>query len=127
MIKVTRNDDVMPPPASKEGPVAASDGSYVITDSKGRKLKIVEPDILSESRLVRALGDASSNAAYMSSYVLPAAMVVEIDGTPVPFPMTEREVDAAIQSLGRHGLIALMNHFVAVAKKSNSETDGIKK
>lgn len=110
-------------------PLKAGDGSEIITDAKGRKLRIREPDILTESRLVRSLGDAASNVAYMYGYVFPAAMVVEIDGQPMPFPMTEREIDAAIQQIGRHGLLAVMKHAEDKNKdkKQGAGSDELKK
>jgi len=67
----------------------------VITDNTGRRLTIQQPSILWESRLVRAMGDAAMNAAYMTGYALPAAMVVDIDGNGVPFPVTQATVPSS--------------------------------
>lgn len=84
---------------------AEAQPSNIVTDARGRTLKIVEPDVLTESRLVRMLGeDAAFNAAYMEAYVFPAVSVAEIDGEEEIFPTTQREVDALIQRLGREGI-----------------------
>lgn len=86
--------------------------SDIVVDSLGRTLKIKPLDILSESRLTRTMGaDAAMNAAYMLGFVFPAVSVCEIDGEPVIQPATLREVEAAIQRLGREGLAAVMVHF----------------
>jgi hypothetical protein len=104
MTKVTLNEGA-------QAPAAADDD--VVTDSRGRRLKIKRPDILQESRLVKTMGEASTNQAYMTGYVLPAAMVVEIDGEAVQFPNSQREVDASITRLGREGIEAVLNHFIS--------------
>lgn len=102
--------------------------SVDVVDSLGRKLKVKDPSILQESRLVRALGgDASTNNGYMMGYVMPAAMVVEIDGVAQPFPTTEMQVDAAIQMLGREGLAAVMAHFVEKATIAQNQAAELKK
>jgi hypothetical protein len=114
--------------APSTAPVAVKDGMVEITDSLGRVLQLKDPDILTESRLIRAMGDASSNMAYMMGYVLPAAMVVAMNGEELPFPMTEREVDASIKRLGREGLAAVMQHQMTKAsEKKQDEATEIKK
>ncbi len=104
--------------ASPKAPEAA----VSVIDADGRRLSIREPSILMESRLVRAMGEAASNSVYMTGYVLPAAMVVAINGEDLQFPMTEREVEAAINVVGRSGLAAVMQHMTEAAKKA--EEDG---
>jgi len=108
--------------------------TVVVTDSTGRRLTIRQPSLLDESRLVRCMGDAAMNAAYMTMYVMPAAMVVAIDGDEdmCPFPSSLLQVDAAIHRLGRHGMAAVMKHItesvnpegdVASIKKSDATPD----
>lgn len=110
-----------------EIPAMPTDGVEIV-DSLGRKLKIKDPAILQESRLVRALGgDASMNSGYMMGYVMPAAMVVEIDGIPVNFPVTEAQLEASIQRIGREGLAAVMNHFTEKAQAAADRAAAIKK
>ncbi|OYV38334.1 MAG: hypothetical protein B7Z80_10340 [Rhodospirillales bacterium 20-64-7] len=88
----------------------------------GRKLTIKQPDILQETRIVRAMGDSAANAVYMSAYVLPAAFVVAIDDDQVIFPRTEREIEGLIQRLGRDGIAAVRKHLVDTAAPT-SEAD----
>jgi len=107
-VKVTLHPAPQDGPASETAEVLPDD---IVVDARGRKLKIKDPDILRESRLVKVMGDAASNVAYMTGYVTTAAMVVEIDGEPVPFPMSEKEVDAAIVRLGREGIMAVVTHL----------------
>ena len=109
-----------------QAPAAEAADSDIVNDSKGRRLKIKQPDILKESRLVRVMGEASMNAAYMTGYVLPAAMVVEIDGEAVPFPSSEREVEACMQRLGREGMTAVMEHMSAQAEKAGQAKGAVK-
>lgn len=100
--------------ATVEQPVVADN---LVTDSHGRVLKVVEPDVLAESRLMRMVGpEAALNPAYMRLYVIPAVSVVEIDGEEMGFPLTQREVDAAISRLGHHGIDAVVAHTAAKRK-----------
>lgn len=108
--------------APKPGVAAADE----VVDSLGRRLKIRRPDILQESRLVRVMGDASTNAAYMTGYVMPAVMVSSIDDEDLPFPATEREVEAAIKRLGREGMSAVMQFIVAEAQQNSEEAAAAK-
>jgi hypothetical protein len=119
-VKVTLNEAPAVTPKNTE--------AVEIVDSLGRKLKVKEPSILQESRLVRAMGgDASMNTGYMMGYVMPAAMVIEIDGEAQAFPATELQVDSAIQRLGREGLAAVMSHFTEQAQVAQDRAAAIKK
>lgn len=102
------------------------DGSTVVVDSKGRRISIREPTILQESRLVRMMGEAGTNAAYMTGYVLPAAMVTAIDGEAVFFPLNQMQVEAMIERLGREGMGIIMQHIVDGAKDQGA-ADAVKK
>lgn len=107
-----------------ETPLPKADDTVIVPDSAGRRLSIKEPDVLQESRLIRFMGgEASANTGYMLGYVMPAAMVVAIDGDPVIFPMSQGEVDALIQRLGRHGLSAVMNHWSEKAKSQEGAAE----
>ncbi|MDW9242678.1 hypothetical protein [Burkholderia cepacia] len=104
--------------ATVEQPVAVDN---LVTDSKGRVLKVIEPDVLAESRLMRMVGpEAALNPAYMRLYVIPAVSVVEIDGEEMGFPQTQREVDAAISRLGHHGIDAVVAHIAAKRKEEEN-------
>jgi len=107
--------------------VTTVSGDTVVTDSRGRKLTIQDPSVLDESRLARLMGDSSTNIGYMLGYVTPAAMVVAIDGEPVPFPRTEMQVDAAIQFLGREGIGAVMAHLTKKVEGGQGKAEAIKK
>lgn len=123
-VKVTLEPSVSPAAASTAAPTDLPDD--VVIDAKGRRLRIKEPDILQESRMVKAMGDAAANFAYMTSYVHTAAMVVEIDGEPMPFPMSERQVDAAIVRLGREGLMAVMAFLTKKAEQMEKARADVK-
>jgi hypothetical protein len=123
MAKLTVNSD-QGDSAPQPLPATVSD---VVTDSSGRRLKIAQPDILNESRLVSLLGEAAANQAYMVGYVLPAVMVTAIDDNDIHFPTTKLQVEAQIKRLGRHGLQAVMDHLTAQAGTAEGAEDGIKK
>ncbi len=133
MVTVSRNPVDAPESAPKPSidVVVNADGSETITDSKGRKLTLRDPDMLLESRFVRAMGESASNMAWMTSYAFPAATIVQIDDMPMIFPMTEREVDAAIQTIGREGFLAYFGHMeqkaLAAQKKKRDEGSDLKK
>ena len=120
MAKVT----VHPTPSDEVVAKACVDD--MVVDAKGRSLKIKQPDVLQESRLVRVIGEAAMNTAYMTGYVLPAAMVVEIDGDAIPFPSSVREVEAQIVRLGRDGMAAVLAHFAAQAKQAPQQETHVK-
>ena len=121
MTKLTLN------PTEATPVVKASPGDDHTVDSLGRALTIRQPDVLQESRLVRLMGDDAGNQQYMFGYVLPVAMVVEIDGVATPFPTTRLEVDAGIKRLGREGIAAVMNALGDKAKEQGEGDAAIKK
>lgn len=97
----------------------SGDGSVVVTDAKGRKLTLKEPDFIMESRITRLCGDSSTNIGYMYAYVLPSIQVVKIDDDPVPFPATFLQLEGLISRVGREGAAAVINHI----KESSSQED----
>lgn len=99
----------------------------VVLDSRGRALKVQSPDVLAESRLIRMLGqDAALNSAYLGGYVIPAVSVVEIDGEPMGFPTSQREIDALIQMLGREGITAAITHLSKGRAGENDQKEAVK-
>ncbi len=101
---------------------------YTVTSAKGKKIILKRPEVLSQLRLVDAIGDSASNRVYLAM-CLPLIYVAEIDGNAVPFPASKRELEALFQRLDEDGLAALNagieDHFshdekeeVARAKKS---------
>jgi hypothetical protein len=111
-LKINENSEHSLAPKS-----AASSVDAIVTDSQGRKLTIREPSILDEARLVRAMGDAASNQAFMVGYVLPCAMVTAINGEELFFPMTEMQAEAAIKVVGRPGIAAVMAHVTSAGQE----------
>jgi hypothetical protein len=113
-----------PAPAATAAPapgVMAPISETVLTDADGRRLTLREPDILQESRLVRALGDAAMNAAYMAVYVLPASMVASINDEPLHYPQNQLQAEAAIKIVGRKGLAAITKHLEERAAREKAE------
>lgn len=98
----------------------ASPNDVVITDINGRRLTIREPNLLQESRLVRALGDDSNNVNYLMVYAMPAAMVVKVDDNDMVFPHNQITIDAAIGILGREGHAAVMEYITEKAKEKKA-------
>lgn len=86
---------------------------FVVTDSAGRKLTLRKPPFIAQVDLIDMLGDkADKNPIYRV-----AVFVVDIDGDPVPFPQSMREMRALLQRLDEHGFAAVADgvndHFGA--------------
>lgn len=94
-----------------------------VTDSRGRLLVIEEPDIVAESRIIRALGDAAQNASYLTAYVMPAVMVSSIDGEPCAQPKTALEIEGAIKRVGREGITAVLHYLNSQAEAAAEKAD----
>ncbi|WDZ97984.1 hypothetical protein Herbaro_09445 [Herbaspirillum sp. WKF16] len=97
------------PAKAASAPTSRPENSVV--DALGRVLVIEEPDIVAESRIIRALGDAAQNASYLTAYVMPAVMVSSIDGEPCAQPKTALEIEGAIKRVGRHGITAVLQYL----------------
>ena len=97
-VQVKPSDDV----------IRTAQAEISVTDAQGRTLTLRKPNVLAHYRLVKILGDAASNTAYMS-LVSPITYLTAIDGSPVAQPNTERELDALIQRLDEDGIMALMD------------------
>lgn len=111
-------------PTEDQAPGANPDlASNMVIDTRGRRLVVEEPDFLTESRVMRAIGEASSNQHYVLAYVMPAVMVVEIDGVRVPPPVTNQQVEAAITRVGREGMMAVLGHIEKKAKAASEAAD----
>ena len=84
----------------------------MVKDSLGRIIKFRELDELTESRLVRNLGnEIASNGPYMQGYVIPAAAVAEIDGEEYSVPTKLLHIDKVITDLGKSGMNAARLHI----------------
>ncbi len=80
-----------------------------VRDELGRTLTVRRIDALGRLRLLKAAGsELSQNDAWLNMAAL-AVSVVEVDGTPRPTPLNERQVEAAVAELGDAGLQAIAN------------------
>lgn len=104
----------------------SGDGSVVVTDSKGRKLTIKEPDFIMESRVARLCGESSTNVGYMYAYVFPSIWVVKIDDDPVPFPVTFLQLEGLMTRVGRDGSAAVLLHLNASKEKASDLEGAVK-
>ena len=101
---------------------AASQIHYV-TDSKGRKLGLKQPDFLDEFRIVEAVGgQTAENTTYMAM-LNPLLFVVEIDGHPVLFPASKAEAELLIKRVGREGFTAVLKGITKHFALDQAELD----
>ena len=91
-----------------------------ISDHSGRTITARKLNALDKLRLLKAAGPLlSDNQAWLGVAML-AASVVEIDGIPVPMPVTEKQIEAVVARLGDIGLDA-----VATALSNQDDTAGL--
>jgi hypothetical protein len=102
--------------------VAKALSEVVITDDSGRKIKLKRPGVLAQYRMVEMLGDTAKNEVY-TSMVLPLIFVVEIEGVPVFNPASKRELEALIQRLDEHGIMAVNAGVTENFGRSNPDAD----
>jgi hypothetical protein len=87
-----------------------------VRDCKGRNLTVRRINAIDRLRLLKAAGpDLSQNDAWLNMAALTLSLV-EIDGTPRPAPVNERQIENLITELGDEGLRA-------VAKALNENDD----
>jgi hypothetical protein len=85
----------------------------VLVDKAGRTIMLRRIGVLEQLRLYKALGpDLSRNDVYMA-LAMTAASAAMIDGIPLPFPVNESGVEAAVERLGDAGIAAIDQNFVA--------------
>jgi hypothetical protein len=95
----------METPSSRLAALAAH--AWQVPDGNGRSLTLRRLDALDRLRLFKALGaELSLNAPYLGMALL-AASVTEIDGLPVPPPVTEEQLEALVRRLGDTGIAAV--------------------
>lgn len=88
--------------------IAQAAQEILVTDSKGRAIKLRKPPVLAQYRIIEVVGaDAAPNSVYMAM-VMPLIFVTEIEGEPSAQPRTKAELEALIQRLDEHGLDAVM-------------------
>lgn len=95
---------------------AAAANTVVVHDEQGRELVVKRLTALDRLRLFKAIGPVlSQNNAYLGMATL-AASVVAVDTVPIPFPVTEGQVEGLVAKLGDLGVSA-----VAAALTGSSE------
>jgi hypothetical protein len=118
-VKLTMNTA----PTPSQQAVASASQTYVVVDSRARRITLKKPGVLQQFKLVEALGEVAENRVYMRM-VLPLLYVSDIDGEAVVTLMRKSEVEALIQRLGDEGLEAVMHgvetHY---GEKSDPEAD----
>ena len=101
------------------------DGIVVVTSAGGKAIGIKRPHVLSQYKLVDAIGDSAENRVYLNMCI-PLMWVASIDGNPVPQPTTKLQIEGLISRLDEDGITAVSKgideHFsrkneVAAAKK----------
>jgi hypothetical protein len=81
--------------------------SFTTMDSKGRRLTLRRLTALDTLRLFKAAGPVlAQNEPWLSMAGL-AFSILEIDGVPVPAPVTEAQIEGLIDRLGDEGLAAI--------------------
>lgn len=79
----------------------------VITDRLGRVLSLRRLTVLDRLRLFKAAGPVlAENHPWFGMAIL-ATSVAAIDGVPVPLPVNETQIEAAVSRLGDSGLDAV--------------------
>lgn len=101
------------------------DGTVTVVAANGKRITVRRPHVLSQYRLVEALGGAAENSTYLRMCA-PLLWVSEIDGVEVLTPASKLQVEALITRLDEAGITAvseaLESHFAqqdvaAAAKK----------
>lgn len=92
--------------------VKAAVQEVAVTDAKGRAIVLKKPGVLAQYRLVKLLGEDAENRVYMSM-VAPLIYAASIDGDPIGFPQSGREIDVLIQRLDEDGVAAVMKGVMA--------------
>lgn len=105
--------------------VAQAKAEVTIKDDQGRTIVLRKPPILTQYRIVEAMGDSAKNPVYMAM-VMPIIFVSSIDGDGVELPTTKRQIEALIQRLDEHGMSAvtkgLEEHFGAQDPEAEKES-----
>ena len=87
--------------------VSNSGQAVEIRDGLGRALMVRRLNALDRLRLLKAAGpELSQNDAWLNIAAL-ALSVTEINGTPRPTPMNERQIETVVGELGDSGLQAV--------------------
>jgi hypothetical protein len=92
-------------------------------DSKGRRLTLRQLTALDTLRLFKAAGPVLAQNEPWLSMAGMAFAILEIDGVPVPTPVTEGQIEAVIERLGDEGLAAIANVMKDNYADSSTQAD----
>ncbi len=122
-VKVTMNPDPVPTaPTPTEQIIAKAAAEVVITDPRGRTIKLRKPGVLAQFRLIEALGDTARNEVYVGM-VMPLLYIATIDGEPAFPPSKKSEVEALIQQLDEDGISAISEAVFKNFGQSNPDAE----
>ena len=94
-----------------------------VSDDLGRRLTVRRLTALDRLRLFKAIGaELAQNAPYFGMAAL-AASVIDIDGVPVPPPVTEAQLEGLVQRLGEEGIEAVARSFEVNEPVKPTETE----
>jgi len=111
--------------ASATPETPAMDDKKRVKTSDGHTIALRDLSVLEEMRLLKVLGEFNSSYYAFCSQV---ARVSEIDGSPVPIPNNEREIETIAARIGRPGVAALMQAIAgAVEEDGEKEKEQVKK
>jgi hypothetical protein len=120
MTKVTLNETT---PTAQVVAKAAAD--VIITDGRGRAIKLRRPGVLAQFRLIETLGDTARNGVYVNM-VLPLIYVSAIDDDSIIQFSKKSEIEALIQRLDEDGVAAVMEGVSEHFGKPDPATDKAK-
>jgi hypothetical protein len=98
----------------------------ILTDARGRKIRLKQADILDEFDLMGALGTESSNPIYYM-YAQIVLHIATIDDQVMEAPKTKGEFRAAIKRIDRDGMEAYNKFLLSLEETSQTELDRVKK
>lgn len=81
--------------------------TFDVKDATGRVLTLKRPNVLSQFRLIEAIGDSAKNEVYYGM-VSQLIFVTAIDGEACHPPTTKLQVEALISRLGDDGVITVI-------------------
>src|SRR5271168_2333852 len=89
--------------------VRESARTFTTVDTNGRRLSLRRLTALDTLRLFKAAGPMLAQNKPCLSMAGLAFSVLEIDGVPVPAPITEAQIEGLVERLGDDGLAAIAN------------------
>jgi hypothetical protein len=105
--------------------VITTESAHTLTtvDAKRRRLTLRRLTALDTLRLFKAAGPVLAQNEPWLSMAGMAFSVLEIDGVPVPAPVTEAQIEGLIDRLGDEGLAAIANTMQAGDLASATRSD----